>query len=253
MAVRALAGRVVLVTGGSRGIGAEVAVRRPPRARRVAVHYRTGAERSREGRSHDARAAGGRRRAFHADLATGARPRRLVARVIERLRAGRRAREQRRAGPRGPTSRLTPGEWDAVIADRPHRRLPHLPRGDAGDARAGLRLDREHRVAARPDGHRRDRGLLRGQGRADRADAIARARVRPAGHPGQRRCARRDDHRDDDRPRRQRRGPARLGTWRWAGSVAPTRWPPPWSSCSPTRRACSSARRSTPTPAGYMP
>ena len=34
----------------------------------------------------------------------------------------------------------------------------------------GSGIDRQHRLAPGPDGHRRDRGLQRGQGRAHRAD-----------------------------------------------------------------------------------
>ena len=80
----------------------------------------------------------------------------------------------------GPFLEIEPAEWDEVIAHRPDRRVPHLPRGAAVDGRARQRLDREHRLAARPDGHRRDRRLQRRQGRADRPDAGARPRVRRA-------------------------------------------------------------------------
>ena len=79
----ALTGRVVLVTGSSRGIGAEVAVKAAAEGAKVAVHYhrsRDGAERTIE----RIRAAGGEADAFEADVADGAQAEDLVARVLER-------------------------------------------------------------------------------------------------------------------------------------------------------------------------
>jgi 3-oxoacyl-[acyl-carrier protein] reductase len=79
----ALTGCVVLVTGSSRGIGAEVAVKAAVEGATVAVHYnrsRDGAERTVE----RIRAAGGAADAFEADVADGAQAEGLVARVLER-------------------------------------------------------------------------------------------------------------------------------------------------------------------------
>ncbi len=78
-----LTGRVVLVTGSSRGIGAEVAVKAAAEDATVAVHYhrsRDGAEQTLE----RIRVAGGAAEAFQADLADGAAAEDLVARVLER-------------------------------------------------------------------------------------------------------------------------------------------------------------------------
>jgi 3-oxoacyl-[acyl-carrier protein] reductase len=83
MGEAALSGRVVLVTGSSRGIGAEVAVKAAAAGATVAVHYhrsRDAAERTVE----RIRAAGGAAEAFEADVADGAAAEDLVARVIER-------------------------------------------------------------------------------------------------------------------------------------------------------------------------
>ena len=83
MGEAALTGRVVLVTGSSRGIGAEVAVKAAAEGATVAVHYhrsRDGAERTVE----HIRAAGGAAEAFEADVADGAAAEGLVERVIER-------------------------------------------------------------------------------------------------------------------------------------------------------------------------
>jgi len=112
----ALAGRVVLVTGASRGIGAAVARQAAAEGARVAVHYRTGASEA-EKVVADARAAGGPdARAFHADLSDGDAAARLVRDVVDAF--GRLDGLVNNAGmdQRGPTLELTPNEWDAVIA-----------------------------------------------------------------------------------------------------------------------------------------
>ena len=67
----ALDGRVVLVTGSSRGIGAAVVARAAAEGARVAVHYRTGSAEA-ERVVADAQAAGSPdARAFRADLRDG--------------------------------------------------------------------------------------------------------------------------------------------------------------------------------------
>jgi 3-oxoacyl-[acyl-carrier protein] reductase len=111
----ALAGRVVLVTGSSRGIGAEIAVKAATEGGRVAVHY---------GRSADAaertlervRQAGAREAAsFAADLADGRQAEALVERVIERF--GRVDALVNNAGLTqvGPFLRIEPATWEALI------------------------------------------------------------------------------------------------------------------------------------------
>jgi 3-oxoacyl-[acyl-carrier protein] reductase len=109
-----LAGRVVLVTGSSRGIGAEVATRAAADGATVAVHYRT----SREGADRTlarVRAAGGDGAAFEADLSDGAEAEALVHRVVERF--GRLDGLVNNAGRTqvGPFLDLDPAEWDAVL------------------------------------------------------------------------------------------------------------------------------------------
>jgi 3-oxoacyl-[acyl-carrier protein] reductase len=110
-----LADRVILVTGSSRGIGAEVAVKAGAEGAVVAVHY----VQSREGADRTlarVREAGGSGDCFAADLADGAQAERLVADVIERF--GRIDGLVNNAGmdQRGPTLELSPDEWDRVIA-----------------------------------------------------------------------------------------------------------------------------------------
>ncbi|HSK51565.1 MAG TPA: 3-oxoacyl-ACP reductase FabG [Clostridia bacterium] len=109
-----LAGRVVLVTGSSRGIGAEVAVKAAAAGARVAVHYHRsedGAQRTAE----RAGAAGGETATFGADLGEGAEAEALVARVIERF--GRIDGLVNNAGRTqvGPFLDIEPDAWNEVL------------------------------------------------------------------------------------------------------------------------------------------
>jgi 3-oxoacyl-[acyl-carrier protein] reductase len=110
-----LADRVVLVTGSSRGIGAEVAVKAAASGARVAIHSR------RDGPAAEAtlarvRGLGGDGDAFVADVAVGREAEELVGRVIERF--GRIDALVNNAGLTqvGPFLDIDPAEWDAVIA-----------------------------------------------------------------------------------------------------------------------------------------
>jgi 3-oxoacyl-[acyl-carrier protein] reductase len=110
----ALAERVVLVTGSSRGIGAEVAAIAASEGARVAVHYNRsseGAERT-LGRVRDAGAEG---ESFSADLADGRQAEGLVEQVIERF--GRIDGLVNNAGRTqvGPFLDLEPRVWEEVI------------------------------------------------------------------------------------------------------------------------------------------
>jgi len=112
----ALAGRVILVTGSSRGIGAAVVTRAAADGARVAVHYRTGAAEA-ERVVQAARAAGAAdARAFGADLSDGDAAEGLIRDVVDAL--GRLDGLVNNAGmdQRGPTLELTPEAWDTVIA-----------------------------------------------------------------------------------------------------------------------------------------
>jgi NAD(P)-dependent dehydrogenase (short-subunit alcohol dehydrogenase family) len=110
-----LADRVVLVTGSSRGIGAEVAVKAAAEGALVAVHYHgspDGAEQT-LARVRDAGADGA---TFVADLADGRQAEGLVEAVIDRF--GRVDGLVNNAGRTqvGPFLEIDPAEWDAVIA-----------------------------------------------------------------------------------------------------------------------------------------
>jgi 3-oxoacyl-[acyl-carrier protein] reductase len=109
-----LAGRVVLVTGSSRGIGAEVAVRAAEEGATVAVHYHHGEDAAR--RTLDrVRANGAEADAFGADVADGAAAERLVHDVVGRF--GRIDGLVNNAGLTqvGPFLEIDPADWDAVI------------------------------------------------------------------------------------------------------------------------------------------
>jgi 3-oxoacyl-[acyl-carrier protein] reductase len=107
--------RVVLVTGSSRGIGAEVATRAAAEGATVAVHYRTGGAAARA-IVEKVRATGSDGDCFDADVADGGQATRLVERVIERF--GRIDGLVNNAGLTqvGPFLDIDPAEWDAVIA-----------------------------------------------------------------------------------------------------------------------------------------
>jgi 3-oxoacyl-[acyl-carrier protein] reductase len=115
MTAGALAGRVVLVTGSSRGIGAEVAVKAAGQGAMIAVHYHEsieGAARTLE----RVRAAGSDGATFAADIADGRQAEALVERVIGQF--GRVDGLVNNAGRTlvGPFLEIEPAEWDEVIA-----------------------------------------------------------------------------------------------------------------------------------------
>ena len=110
----ALAGRVVLVTGSSRGIGAEVAVKAAGLGARVAIH-RNRSEDAAEQVLKRVRDAGGDGAVFAADLADGAHAEALLRDVIGSF--GQIDGLVNNAGLTqvGPFLELEPAEWDAVI------------------------------------------------------------------------------------------------------------------------------------------
>jgi len=114
MTAGALAGRVVLVTGSSRGIGAEVAVKAAAQGATVAVHYRRSADGA-KGTLERVLGQGAEGATFAADLADGAEAERLVGRVIERF--GRIDGLVNNAGRTlvGPFLEIKPDVWDEVI------------------------------------------------------------------------------------------------------------------------------------------
>ncbi len=111
-----LAGRVVLVTGSSRGIGAEVAVKAASIGASVAIHFHSSEDRAQQTLART-RAAGPTAEAevFTADLSDGAAAEDLVKRVLDRF--GRIDGLVNNAGLTqvGPFLEITPDEWNAVI------------------------------------------------------------------------------------------------------------------------------------------
>lgn len=110
----ALAGRVVLVTGSSRGIGAEVAVKAAGEGARVAVHYNRSPEAAQRTLER-VKEAGGQGEVFAANVADGGQAERLVRDVIESF--GRLDGLVNNAGRTqvGPFLEVEPAEWEQVL------------------------------------------------------------------------------------------------------------------------------------------
>ena len=110
----ALAGRVLLITGSSRGIGAEVAVKAAAEGALVAVHYHRSADAAMQTLAR-VREAGSDGETFAADVGDGAQAEELVVQVIARF--GRVDGLVNNAGLTqvGPFLEIDPTGWDAVI------------------------------------------------------------------------------------------------------------------------------------------
>lgn len=111
----ALAGRVVLVTGSSRGIGAEIAAKAAEEGASVAVHYRESADGAKR-TVERVRSMGVEAEAFQADLSDGAQAEALVGQAIERF--GRLDGLVNNAGQTqvGRFLEIAPKQWDEVLA-----------------------------------------------------------------------------------------------------------------------------------------
>lgn len=109
-----LDGRIALVTGGSRGIGREIAIRLARAGADVAVGYRTGREEAEE----VARAVadtGRRALAVAADLSDPAQARALVGEVAQALGAPDILVNNAGINPSKPLAELTDADWDETI------------------------------------------------------------------------------------------------------------------------------------------
>jgi 3-oxoacyl-[acyl-carrier protein] reductase len=115
MSPGALDGRVVLVTGASRGIGAEIAVKAAGEGARLAIHYHERVDAARR-TAERVEAAGGEAAVFRADVSDGGQAEALVHDAIGRF--GRLDGLVNNAGRTqvGPFLDIAPDEWDGVMA-----------------------------------------------------------------------------------------------------------------------------------------
>jgi 3-oxoacyl-[acyl-carrier protein] reductase len=102
------------VTGSSRGIGAEVALKAATEGARVAIHYGHSADEA-ERTLERVRGVGGDAACFEADIADGAQAERLVERVIAQF--GQLDGLVNNAGRTqvGPFLEIVPSEWDEIL------------------------------------------------------------------------------------------------------------------------------------------
>jgi 3-oxoacyl-[acyl-carrier protein] reductase len=112
-----LAGRMALVTGASRGIGAAIAKRLAADGAQVIAHYGSGEEETKQ-LVAQIEAAGGRATAVQADLSSAQGPLELTARVAKQLGDGKLDILVNNAGlaPFASTAEMTPEAFDTLAA-----------------------------------------------------------------------------------------------------------------------------------------
>jgi 3-oxoacyl-[acyl-carrier protein] reductase len=110
-----LAGRLVLVTGASRGIGAAIAVRAAQAGADVAIAYHEHAGQA-DAVAEQVRSHGGRAGTFEADLSDPAAARTMVARVQDELGAIHGLVNNAGVMPQSPFLEISDDEWNKVIS-----------------------------------------------------------------------------------------------------------------------------------------
>ena len=197
MAGQDLSGHVALVTGGSRGIGAAIAMTLAEAGAAVAVNYRERADDA-EAVVAQIKASGGRAIAVAADVSQSAAVTEMVEQVARDARPDRHSRQQCRHRDRARRRRTHRRRFRPDHPGQPEIGVPLHPGGIAGDAGAQMGPHRQHLLGCRARRRRHRPALQCLQGRHGGPDTRLCGAPGQGGHHRQQRGAVADRDRHDE-------------------------------------------------------